>query len=133
LVEDNREDALVFQIALEQAAVPVKITRIDCGEKAIKYFTDNKVSARSDLVLLDLSLPRVDGLEVLETIRAREELKSLPVIVMSGSNDPTEIERCYRAGANSYLYKSARLEEMLFMIKHFAVYWFQCVRLPSNP
>jgi CheY-like chemotaxis protein len=65
LVEDNPADALVLEIALEQAAVPVEITLIDSGEKAIKYFTDSTNSAKRDLVLLDLSLPMVTGLEVL--------------------------------------------------------------------
>jgi CheY-like chemotaxis protein len=70
---------------------------------------------------------------VLEALRANVELKGLPVIVMSGAEDPAEIEYCYRAGANSYIIKPTDLAETLVLIEQLATYWFKFVRLPSNP
>jgi CheY-like chemotaxis protein len=133
LIEDNPADVFILEMALKQATVPVQLTHINSGEKAIKYLTDGAVSRKPDLVLLDVSLPKVSGFEVLETIRANEELKGLPVVVMSGAEDPAEIEYCYRAGANSYIIKPPQLDETLLLIDHLVTYWFKWVRLPSNP
>jgi chemotaxis family two-component system response regulator Rcp1 len=132
LVEDNPADAEMLELALQQASTPVHIVRLDDGVKAIEYLSQDNASRQHDLVLLDLNLPRLSGFEVLERIRAREDLKSLPVVVMSGSNDPNDIERCYRSGANSYICKPTHLEEIFFTIEHLVAYWSKVVKLPSK-
>jgi CheY-like chemotaxis protein len=132
LVEDNPADAEMLETALQQADVPVEIIRLDDGIKAIEYLTQHNVARQHDLVLLDLNLPRLSGFEVLERIRAREDLKGLPVVVMSGSSDPAEIERCYRAGANSYICKPTHLEEIFFTVGQLVTYWSKVVKLPSK-
>jgi CheY-like chemotaxis protein len=132
LVEDNLADAEMLETALQQTSAPVDIIRLDDGIKAIEYLTQNNISSRHDLVLLDLNLPRLSGFEVLERIRAHEDLKSLPVVVMSGSSDPTDIERCYRAGANSYICKPSHLEEIFFTVAQLVAYWSKVVKLPSR-
>jgi CheY-like chemotaxis protein len=132
LVEDNPADAQMLQTALEQADTPVEVVLLDNGMKAIEYLTGNNVPRPRDLVLLDLNLPRLNGFEVLERIRANDDLKSLPVVVMSGSSDPMEIERCYRAGANSYICKPTHLDEIFSTIEQLVTYWSKCVKLPSN-
>ncbi len=81
-----------------------------------------------DIVLLDLNLPRVGGFEVLEYIRQRKDLKSLPVIIMSGSTDVDEIDRCYQAGANSYICKPIHLDQILFTAASLLTYWSKCVK-----
>jgi CheY-like chemotaxis protein len=132
LVEDNLADAEMLETALQQTGAPVDIIRLDDGIKAIEYLTQNDILSRHDLVLLDLNLPRLSGFEVLERIRAHEDLKSLPVVVMSGSSDPTDIERCYRAGANSYICKPSHLEEIFFTVAQLVAYWSTVVKLPSK-
>jgi CheY-like chemotaxis protein len=132
LVEDNPADAEMLETALQQAGAPVDIIRLDDGIKAIEYLTQNNISSKHDLVLLDLNLPRLSGFEVLERIRACEDLKSLPVIVMSGSSDPADIERCYRAGANSYICKPSHLEEIFFTVAQLVAYWSTVVKLPAK-
>jgi CheY-like chemotaxis protein len=105
------------------------------GEKAIEYLaTDRRTlaSPSCDIVLLDLNLPRVGGFEVLEYIRRRQDLKSLPVIIMSGSTDVDEIDRCYQAGANSYICKPIHLDQILFTASSLLTYWSNCVKLPSR-
>jgi CheY-like chemotaxis protein len=132
LVEDNPADAEMVEMALQQAGAPVNIVRLDDGVKALEYLTRENTSQQNDLVLLDLNLPRLSGFEVLERIRARDDLKSLPVVVMSSSSDPLDIERCYRMGANSYICKPTHLEEIFFTIEHLVAYWSKVVKLPSK-
>jgi two-component system response regulator len=83
-----------------KTGLPLEIIRVEDGEKAIEYLA---AKPHCDIILLDLNLPRVSGHEVLGYIRSRKELKGLPVIIMSGSADVDEIDRCYQAGANSYI------------------------------
>src|ERR1700691_1550164 len=135
LVEDNPADAQMLQTSLVKTGMPVEITRIEDGEKAIEYRASDHRTAASpccDIVLLDLNLPRVGGYEVLQYIRGRNELKSLPVIIMSGSRDMDEIDRCYQAGANSYICKPTNLDEILFTASSLLTYWSNCVKLPSR-
>jgi two-component system response regulator len=136
LIEDNPADAHMLQTSLVKTGMPVEINRLEDGEKAIEYFalSDKRTLATlgCDIVLLDLNLPRVGGYEVLEYIRSRNELKSLPVIIMSGSRDPEEIDRCYEAGANSYICKPTNLDEILSTAASFLAYWSHCVKLPSR-
>jgi CheY-like chemotaxis protein len=133
LVEDNPADAEMLETALQQTNAPVEIVRLDDGLKAIEYLTQDGASKRQhDLVLLDLNLPRLSGFEVLERMRAREELRSLPVVVMSGSTDPNDIDRCYRLGANSYICKPAHLEDIFFTVDQLVTYWSKVVKLPSK-
>ena len=132
LVEDNPADAEMLEMALEQAGAPVSIVHLDDGVKAMEYLSRVGTKQQYDLVLLDLNLPRLSGFEVLERIRAREDLKSLPVVVMSGSSDPGDVERCYRSGANSYICKPTHLEEIFFTIEHLVAYWSKVVLLPTK-
>jgi CheY-like chemotaxis protein len=135
LVEDNPADAQMLQTSLVRTGMPVEIIRIEDGEKAIEYLASDHRTAASlccDIVLLDLNLPRVGGYEVLEYIRGRKELKGLPVIIMSGSRDIDEIDRCYQAGANSYICKPTNLDEILSTAASLVTYWSSCAKLPSR-
>jgi len=113
--------------------MPVEITHVEDGVQAVECLANQESLARCcDVVLLDLNLPRLTGFEVLEHIRGCEQLKSLPVVVMSGSTDTDEIDRCYQAGANSYICKPIHLDEILATAAGFVMYWSSCVKLPSR-
>jgi chemotaxis family two-component system response regulator Rcp1 len=134
LIEDNPADAQMFQMALNRTGIPTEVTLLEDGLTALEYLTGNNpqnLPRPCDVVLLDLNLPRLNGFEVLESIRATHSLMTLPVIVMSGSSNPVEVERCYRAGANSYICKPAHFDEILSTAAHFMAYWSFCVRLPA--
>jgi CheY-like chemotaxis protein len=134
LVEDNPADAQMLRTALGKSGMPVEITHLEDGVQAVEYLSNQQNLARfCDVVLLDLNLPRLTGFEVLEHIRGCEELKSLPVVVMSGSTNTDEIDRCYQAGANSYICKPIHLDEILATGAGFVAYWSSCVKLPSRP
>jgi CheY-like chemotaxis protein len=133
LIEDNPADAQMLRTALEKTGMPVEIAHLEDGEAAIEYLeSDHGNTPRCDVVLLDLNLPRVGGYEVLQHIRACEELKSLPVVIMSGSTNADEIDRCYQAGANSYICKPIHFDEILATAASFVRYWSSCVQLPSR-
>jgi CheY-like chemotaxis protein len=134
LIEDNPADAQMLNTSLLKTGASIEITRLEDGEKALEYLASERTVASPpcDIVLLDLNLPRVGGYEVLKYIRSRTELKSLPVIIMSGSSNTDEIDRCYQAGANSYICKPIYLDDILFTAASLVAYWSKCVRLPSK-
>jgi CheY-like chemotaxis protein len=133
IVEDNLADAQILQMALERTGVPLDIVHLEDGAKAMEYLSAGQ-TGRCDLVLLDLNLPRLSGFEVLDRIRSCEELAGMPVVVTSGSADAADVDRCYRAGANSYICKPAHLVDILNVAAQIVAYWSQCVTLPSaNP
>jgi CheY-like chemotaxis protein len=131
IVEDNPADAQILAMALERAGVALEIVVVEDGVKALEYLTAQNPD-RCDLVLLDLNLPRFSGFEVLDRIRSTDDLKSLPVVVMSGSADVGDVNRCYRAGANSYVCKPTHLVDILSTAAQIVTYWSQCVKLPSG-
>jgi len=130
LVEDNPADAHLVERALHQTGEPVEVQILQDGREAIENITDGRNAY--DLVLLDLNLPRCSGFEVLESLRRRNEFKTLPIIIMSGSADPADIERCYRAGCNSYVCKPSHLEEIFVTARQLMTYWFKCAKLPPR-
>jgi CheY-like chemotaxis protein len=132
LVEDNPADAHMLRTALEKTDTPVEITHLKDGVEAVEFLAKNQVASQCDVVLLDLNLPRLSGFEVLEHIRSCDELKRLPVVIMSGSTNSEEIDRCYQLGANSYICKPIHLGEILSTVERFVVYWANCVKLPSR-
>ena len=133
LVEDSPADAQMLRTALGKTGLPVEIAHVKDGVEAVEYLANEQKPLEScDVVLLDLNLPRLSGFEVLEHVRSCEELKSLPVVVMSGSTNSDEIDQCYQAGANSYICKPIHLEEILSTAAWFVAYWSKCVKPPRR-
>ena len=116
VVEDNPADAEIFRIALAQEDAGVQITRFETGADVLNYFAVSSRPAvgacRCDLILLDLNLPQISGFEILQRMRRAEHMKTIPIVVMSGSSNPEEIARCYRLGATSYIRKPSHLPEI---------------------
>jgi len=132
-VEDNPPDAQMLRTALGKTGLPVEITHVKDRLEAVECLANEQKALQScNVILLDLNLPRLSGFEVLEHIRSTEELKSLPVVIMSGSTNSDEIDRCYQAGANSYICKPIHFEEMLSTAAWFVAYWSKCVKLPRR-
>jgi CheY-like chemotaxis protein len=133
LVEDNPADAQMFRTALGKTGMPVEMTHVKDGVEAIQYLAKNpKAPQHCDLVLLDLNLPLLSGFEVLDYLRSTDELKRLPVVIMSGSTNTEEIDRCYQCGANSYICKPIHLNEIFSTAAALVAYWSNCVKLPSQ-
>jgi CheY-like chemotaxis protein len=137
IIEDAIDDYEACVAALTQdnnLANP--IFRCETGDDALDYLRGQGKYRGSEpdfpcLVLLDLNLPGTDGREVLSIIKADPDLKSVPVVVMTSSKDQTDIDACYRHGANSYIVKPVDLDGFIKAIARLRDYWFQIVLLPA--
>lgn len=122
-VEDEPSDRLIVSLAFQKAAPNVKLHSVVNGEEAISYLAGNGIYSNRELhplpqlVLLDLKLPRKSGLEVLQWIRSQAALASLPVFMLTSSQESTDLDRAYALGANSYLVKSVDLKEMREIVR----------------
>lgn len=130
IAEDNADHLLLAEMAL-RALPSVKVDTIGAhdGQEALAILNGEGTHATTplpDLVLLDLSMPRVDGLTVLREMRKNPSLASLPVVVLTSSSRPEDIDAAYAYGANSYVVKSSGLSNL-------AQYWLNWSMLPSRP
>lgn len=122
LVEDNPDDALLMQSAWRSAKIPNKLPLVTDGEQALNYlkgkgqFSDRDKYPFPIAVFLDLKLPRVDGLEVLAEIRKDPDLQRLQVDVLSASIRSADVEKALELGANSYIVKPSRMDELIEMV-----------------
>ena len=135
LVEDNPADAMLVEIGLENTQAPYKLEVAKDGAEAIELLLQidrDSVSARPDLILLDLNLPKVTGHDVLLMIKAHPNLQAIPVIVLSSSSAQSDIITAYRHGANSYLRKRASIEETFDLMGTLHHYWRDFALLPAD-
>ena len=128
LIEDNPDDAELAVRALEMGRVKSTVVRARDGVEALDYlFGTGAYAARPgalpDVVLLDLKLPRVDGLEVLRRLRADERTKYLPVVIMTSSLRERDIESGYALGANSYVCKPVQFSQFVETANQLCAYW----------
>lgn len=129
LVEDNPDDVLLTQTAFQESRISNEIVVARDGEEALDYlfcrgpFADRDPAIEPQVILLDLKLPKVDGLEVLEAIRKDERTASIPVVVLTSSDEESDIVRGYRLGANSYVRKPVDFGEFLEAAKQLGLYW----------
>jgi len=130
LVEDNEGDIVLAREALEEARIKNRITVITDGEKALEYLFCNDTDRKPDLILLDMNLPKVNGLEVLAKIKADETLKIIPVVMLTTSTSEQDVLDAYRNYVNCYINKPIDLEEFIVVIKNIESFWLNTVKLP---
>ncbi len=128
LVEDNALDAELTMLSLKDQKVANKITWVKDGQQALDYvFRRDAYAGRTDagprLIFLDLKMPRVDGTEVLRAIKADEHTKRIPVIIMTSSNEESDIARTYDLGANSYVVKPVDFDALAEVARQIGLYW----------
>ena len=130
LVEDNEGDVVLAREALEEARIKNRITVITDGEKALEYLFRNDNNRKPDLILLDMNLPKVNGLEVLAKLKADEALKIIPVVMLTTSTSEQDVLDAYRNYVNCYINKPIDLEEFIVVIKNIESFWLNTVKLP---
>ncbi|MFO1519792.1 MAG: response regulator [bacterium] len=136
LVEDDEDDSLLLRDAMEESGLPFEFARLKDGEGLVDFllrqgtFIERKDAFFPDLILLDLNLPRKDGREVLREIRNHPRLSSLPVIILTTSQNDDDVLQCYQRGANAFLRKPTRFDEIVEMIKSLHDFWFEKAELP---
>lgn len=136
LVEDNPSDAELTLLALKKIHIANKVFLVNDGDEALDFlfargkFTGREQDQNPKVILLDLNLPKVSGLEVLRSIKASEKLKNIPVVVLTSSKEDLDIRQCYELGANSYVVKPVGFENFLKAVSELGIYWL-LVNLPQ--
>lgn len=136
LVEDDDGHATLIEKNLRRAGLANNYARLKDGQEALDYFTGPNACAPgtttpSCLVLLDIKMPRVDGIEVLRRMKADARTATIPVIMLTTTDDPREVERCYQLGCNVYVTKPVEYESFLEAVKRLGLF-LQVVKLPVN-
>jgi CheY-like chemotaxis protein len=128
LVEDNPDDVLITQRALTRSRVANELHVARDGQEALDYlFGDHP---RPDLILLDVNLPRANGIEVLTKIRSDEHLSVIPVIMLTASDREEDVVRSYTLGSNTYIQKPVHFEAFLHALEVLGEYWIVIAKLP---
>lgn len=131
LVEDDNAHARLVKRSLENHPAASEIRHVENGEAALDYLFENgefsgaNAGPRPDLILLDLRLPRKDGLEVLGKIKTTDSLKTIPVVVLTTSTAESDVRGAYERHANSYLVKPFGLEGFSELLRELGLYWLQ--------
>jgi CheY-like chemotaxis protein len=120
LVDDDPDDVTLAMRALARQNLANRVHVVGDGAEALAYLRD---SARPRLVLLDLKLPKVTGLEVLEQIRNDPRLQTLPVVILTSSREEPDVARAYALGANSYIVKPVDFDQFLRAVSEVGMYW----------
>jgi len=129
LVEDNPSDIGFTRRALEKSHIANELVVAEDGQEALDYLlggaplTGSKMTELPALILLDLKLPKVDGLQVLRQIRADDRTSRLPVVILTTSNEEMDIAQSYALGANSYIRKPVDFIQFVEAVQHLGLYW----------
>jgi CheY-like chemotaxis protein len=137
LVEDNPNDVELTLRALKRHNLANKVHVVKDGAEALDYLFANEIYANRDinqspkLVLLDLKLPKVDGLEVLRQVKSDERTKTIPVVVLTSSREEQDMIESYKLGVNSYIVKPVDFDKFLDAIGELGLYWLLLNEQPS--
>jgi two-component system response regulator len=129
LVEDNPSDVGLTRRALEKSHIANELVVAEDGQEALDYLlggaplAGSKMTELPALILLDLKLPKVDGLQVLRQIRADDGTSHLPVVILTTSNEEMDITQSYNLGANSYIRKPVDFKQFVEAVQHLGLYW----------
>jgi CheY-like chemotaxis protein len=138
LVEDDPAHAEIVRRNLEGFRVANRINCVQDGQAALDYlyrrnsYAAATASPRPDLIILDLRLPKVDGLEVLRQIKEDAQLKRIPTVVLTTSNAESDMVRAYAHGAGSYLVKPVEFEKFTHLMETFGFYWLAWNQYPDS-
>jgi CheY-like chemotaxis protein len=138
IVEDSPEDYEATKRGFRESGLANPIFHCEDGDEALDFlfrhgkYGDPEKSPRPGIILLDLNLPGTDGFEVLREIKNNDELKKIPLVVLTTSSDERDIERCYANGASSYIVKPVSFSGFMDAMQRFRDYWFEIAVLPKQ-
>jgi CheY-like chemotaxis protein len=135
LVEDSPGDVRLTLEALADAKISNNISVASDGVEALEYLRkegEHSEATRPDLMLLDLNMPRMDGSELLSIIKADEELRTIPVVVLTTSQSEADILKSYDLQANCYITKPVDLDQFMVIVNSIQEFWLSIVKLPSS-
>ena len=129
LIEDNPNDAELIMRALQKSNLGNSIAHLKDGEEALEYifargrFSNRNIADRPKVILLDLKMPKVTGLEVLKALKSDERTRSIPVIIMTSSKENSDVSESYKLGVNSYVVKPVSFENFSKAAAEVGYYW----------
>lgn len=135
LVEDNPDHAELTLRALKDENFPCRIQWLKNGQEALDYLLfieKNKMSQLPHFILLDIKLPKLNGLEVLKKVKENDNLKNVPIIMLTTSDRSEEIIGCYQLGVNSFIVKPVKFEEFYEKVRSIKEYWTKINRGPES-
>lgn len=136
LVEDNPKDEALTLRALKKNNIVNDVVVARDGVEALSYLfgtgSDDKINVLPQLVLLDLKLPKVDGLQVLKKVRENDRTRRLPVVIFTSSNEEEDMIKSYNLGANSYVRKPVEFEQFLDATRQLGLYWLVLNEVPPE-
>jgi CheY-like chemotaxis protein len=128
LVEDNPNDAELAQRALRKTNLGARLALARDGAEALDYLMSDRPKPK--VIFLDLKLPKIDGIEVLRRTRADERIRSIPVVVLTSSQEERDIAECYKLGVNSYVVKPVEFDVFYKAVADLATYWLVLNKSP---
>jgi|SRR6056297_211898 len=136
LAEDNPQDVELTIEALKGNMIANQVDAVNDGVEVMEYLNyegrfRNRKKGNPVVLLLDIKMPRMDGIEVLEAIRSDENLKRLPVVILTSSREEPDLQKCYALGVNAYVVKPVDFKEFLDAVKHIGVFWAMLNEQPS--
>ncbi|QDR79634.1 response regulator [Sporomusa termitida] len=135
LVEDNEDDIILTKEAFEENRLTNKLNIVKNGMDALRYLKRDapySKAVKPNIVLLDINLPEMSGIEVLQKIKSEDDLKDIPVVILTTSNLERDIVKSYKLHANCYINKPVNLNDFFEIIKVFGKFWFSIVTLPDK-
>lgn len=125
LVEDNKDEALLTVRALKKNNFVRNVLHLNGGEEALEYFFSGRDNPLPKVILLDLKMPKVDGIDVLRKIKLSDQLKALPVIMLTSSKEEKDIIESYKLGANAYIVKPMDTDKFIEAINTIGLFWLK--------
>ena len=137
MADDDLDDVMLVRDALRDSKCEVDFRYVEDGEEALDYltrqgrFSDRELSPRPSLILLDLNMPKKDGIQTLQEIRTNPEIRTIPVVVLTTSRDRDLMLRIYRLGGSAFITKPTVYKDMIKAVERLCAYWFHTVSLPD--
>ena len=131
IVEDSADDFEATKRAFVKANLRNAITHVLSGEEALSYLRSD-TKTKPGLILLDLNMPGLDGRKTLEIIKQAPNLKKIPVVILTTSDDERDVKACYELGANTFIQKPVDFDGLISAIKRLKEYWFEIALLPKD-
>ncbi len=138
LVEDNPDDEMLAIRALKKTEIESKVVVARDGEEALDYlfgtgkYDGRDIKEQPHVVFLDLQLPKLNGIQVLQRLRANDNTKALPVVLLTSSDEQCDIIDCYKNGANSYILKPVEFSEFTSQVRALGEYWLGINQVPDQ-
>jgi len=131
IIDDSEDDFYAARRALMKANLHNPIEHAASGTLALEVL-QSEGGVKPGLILLDLNMPGIDGRKTLEIIKQDDSLKSIPVVILTTSDDERDVNTCYALGANTYIQKPVNFDSLLGAMKHLKDYWFEIALLPKD-